>query len=255
MPTVDGVHFPYTKQGIAKAKAWAEMTGKPMKTKSGEENYPKLFTKKDKNKKPFWSDKPRKKKKKDVVMQTSTEGMEVRGETYAKGGRIPKYQEGGDTLRTHISVPRYSGDEEVGSDKLLLGSELHKEWLDTPKGEWAGYGGFTPREGYDVGLVEGMPYYMGKESGKAVMWDPALQGAFDRGELDISTTESKEKMKKLLSGKSKYKNIQEEVERKSKKAGTSTYIPELRGGGSLWDAVIPQYKKGGKVKMPKGWHV
>ena len=31
MPTVDGTKFPYTKQGIQKAKAWSEMTGKPMK--------------------------------------------------------------------------------------------------------------------------------------------------------------------------------------------------------------------------------
>ena len=30
MPKVDGVEFPYTKAGIQKAKAWAEMTGKPM---------------------------------------------------------------------------------------------------------------------------------------------------------------------------------------------------------------------------------
>lgn len=31
MPKVDGVEFPYTKQGMQKAKAWAAMTGKPMK--------------------------------------------------------------------------------------------------------------------------------------------------------------------------------------------------------------------------------
>ena len=33
MPNVDGTEFPYTKAGIQKAKAWAEMTGKPMKMK------------------------------------------------------------------------------------------------------------------------------------------------------------------------------------------------------------------------------
>ena len=33
MPTVGGTKFPYSKAGIAKAKAWAEMTGKPMKMK------------------------------------------------------------------------------------------------------------------------------------------------------------------------------------------------------------------------------
>lgn len=31
MPTVGGTKFPYTKEGMAKAKAWSEMTGKPMK--------------------------------------------------------------------------------------------------------------------------------------------------------------------------------------------------------------------------------
>ena len=30
MPKVDGVEFPYTKAGMQKAKAWSEMTGKPM---------------------------------------------------------------------------------------------------------------------------------------------------------------------------------------------------------------------------------
>ena len=33
MPNVGGTEFPYTKAGIQKAKAWAEMTGKPMKMK------------------------------------------------------------------------------------------------------------------------------------------------------------------------------------------------------------------------------
>ena len=31
MPDVGGTKFPYSKEGIAKAKAWAEMTGKPIK--------------------------------------------------------------------------------------------------------------------------------------------------------------------------------------------------------------------------------
>ena len=31
MPIVNGVEFPYTKAGMQKAKAWSEMTGKPMK--------------------------------------------------------------------------------------------------------------------------------------------------------------------------------------------------------------------------------
>lgn len=30
MPTVGGTKFPYTKEGMAKAKAWSEMTGKPV---------------------------------------------------------------------------------------------------------------------------------------------------------------------------------------------------------------------------------
>tara|TARA_R110000824_G_scaffold244362_2_gene433103 strand:- start:9605 stop:10045 length:441 start_codon:yes stop_codon:yes gene_type:complete len=30
MPTVGGTKFPYTKAGMQKAKAWSEMTGKPM---------------------------------------------------------------------------------------------------------------------------------------------------------------------------------------------------------------------------------
>tara|TARA_R100000008_G_C3570575_1_gene161851 strand:- start:770 stop:1210 length:441 start_codon:yes stop_codon:yes gene_type:complete len=30
MPKVDGVEFPYTKTGMQQAKAWSEMTGKPM---------------------------------------------------------------------------------------------------------------------------------------------------------------------------------------------------------------------------------
>ena len=31
MPDVGGVKFPYTKEGIAKAKAWSQMTGDPIK--------------------------------------------------------------------------------------------------------------------------------------------------------------------------------------------------------------------------------
>ena len=30
MPTVNGTEFDYTKEGVQKAKAWSEMTGKPM---------------------------------------------------------------------------------------------------------------------------------------------------------------------------------------------------------------------------------
>ena len=44
MPTVDGTKFPYTKEGIRKAKAWSEMTGKPIK-------YPKFKSKKLKERK------------------------------------------------------------------------------------------------------------------------------------------------------------------------------------------------------------
>ena len=160
MPKVGGVEFPYTKEGMRKAKAWSEMIGKPIQI-----------------------DKKKAKK---------------------------KYQQGGDTLRTHISVPRYSKNKKAGLDKLLLGSELHKKWIDQalemPERKWEGYGHFIPREDYDIGLVDGTPHYVGKKSGKAVMWDALLQDAYDRGELDISTKESKEKLKKLLSGKSKYKH-------------------------------------------------
>ena len=80
MPKVGGVEFPYTKEGMRKAKAWSEMIGKPIQI-----------------------DKKKAKK---------------------------KYQQGGDTLRTHISVPRYSKNKKAGLDKLLLGSELHKKWID-----------------------------------------------------------------------------------------------------------------------------
>ena len=44
MPKVGNTEFPYTKEGMAKAKAWSEMTGKPIK-------YPKLKSKKLKERK------------------------------------------------------------------------------------------------------------------------------------------------------------------------------------------------------------
>jgi hypothetical protein len=124
MPTVGGVKFPYTKQGMAKAKAWSQMTGKPIKIEDKYKQGGKLKPL-DSKKNPGLSKLPPKvrnkmgymqeggkiseeemlrlmfalggeipegrrmygmSKKKKPVMQTSTAGMPVRG--MKKGGKV-----------------------------------------------------------------------------------------------------------------------------------------------------------------------
>ena len=43
MPTVGGTKFPYTKEGMAKAKAWSEMTGKPVNNEKKYKNGGKVY--------------------------------------------------------------------------------------------------------------------------------------------------------------------------------------------------------------------
>ena len=321
MPKVDGVEFPYTEAGMQKAKAWAAMTGKPMKmdkeyqsggrviadildpssleevahkpiesgsrqavrykakTKGGDDRHivrdiAGLANKEQKRQlstmglrdaiknNPGFADTLSAedatdfmnmndevsiwdllkkivpsfeqggeipagrrmydtKKKKKTVMQTSTEGMPVRGETYENGGEVktPSYKKISNEDLKQMAI---DGDSKA---KNTLYKRLRRKEVGKSALKW-GLGSAGLLKGLDVLNQKHGPEY-GKSDSPLNLLSLVIPGLMGAGFGALKGL-GHEKVYE------KYRDVEPE---------TPITLKEAKS-----------FKKGGKVKMPKGYH-